>query len=70
MLFSEKSSLVKKQNELISICGEYIDLLETELHEIIPIVYNHGWHYNLANRGKEYRDKIEQLKNDIDWLQS
>ena len=70
MLFSEKSSLVKKQNELISICGKYIDLLETELHETIPIAYNHGWRSNLANRGKEYRDKIEQLKNDIDWLQS
>ena len=40
------------------------------MHETIPIAYNHGWCSDLANRGKEYRDKIEQLKNDIDWLQS
>ena len=72
MPFPEKSSLVKKQNELITVYEEYIKLLDGELRETILIAcnYNHGWQSTKVELGIKMRQKIEQLKNDIDWLQS
>ena len=70
MIFPEKSTLVKKQNELITIYEKYIELFNDELGELLPLASNHGWKSKRFEIGVEYRNKIEQLKNDIDWLQS
>ena len=60
MSFPEKSSLVKKQNELITVYEEYIDTLNANM---MP-------DFIKDEKTRIYKNKIEQLKNDIDWLQS
>lgn len=51
------------QKELISVMGEYIELLGAELYDTVSYAASHGWSSNRFDEGKRLREKIETLKN-------
>ena len=51
--------------ELIDTQKEYIKLLSDELDEVIVLAYTHGWRSNRYEKGVEFRNKIEELENEL-----
>jgi hypothetical protein len=51
--------------ELVKVYEEYIKLLEDELNETGFMAYIHGWRSSRGEKGRELREKIQELKNKI-----
>jgi methionine salvage enolase-phosphatase E1 len=68
-LMEKGNTLVQKQKELIKALNDYIYVLDAELKEIIGIAWNHGWESSRVLMGEAYRDIIDGLKKEIEWLE-
>jgi len=51
--------------KLIKAYEDYIWLNTKELEDVVPIAYYHGWRSKRFERGKELREKIRKLKDDV-----
>lgn len=49
-------------DELIKAMDEYIQLLTDELNDIAPFAATHGWQTTRFEKGRELRDRIDELK--------
>jgi hypothetical protein len=59
------SQQCQKRDEIIKAQDEYIKLLTDELDEVVVLMSVHGWKSHRYEQGKQLRNKIEQLKKEI-----
>ena len=50
---------------LIRLYEDYVELLGEELNELAPFFAVHGWKSKRAEKGKEYRAAIAELKSQL-----
>jgi hypothetical protein len=58
-------ALKSKSDELIAALEEYNNLLGDELSETVSYAAPHGWQSSRYEKGKELRERIEQLKGEL-----
>ena len=53
---------MEDQEKLIKLYKEYMDLLEEEIDELVPLASVHGWKTSRFERGSALRKKIKELE--------
>jgi len=57
---------MEAHNNLFTAYDEYIKLLGEELNDLMGLAFSHGWQSSRVEEGEAAREKIEELKKEVD----